>query len=144
MYLPAVSDCWRSLASAVCRDFDGRLRAGVASCIHSLVAGLLVFALVIGAFGMVVFLSVRIGQESRAAVIAATDAARSWTTAPASSGLLAQARPATVSVSQCFASMAPPLKLVCCADAVAQVAQRAAGARRASGRAKLAERRRVG
>jgi len=61
------------------------VRSMLTSGIHSLVAALLVVSLVLGTTCLIIFLSLRIGQESSAAVIAARDAARDWTTSlPAS------------------------------------------------------------
>lgn len=64
-----------------CRSLDARVKSVITGCIHSLAAAFLVVALLAGAFLLVVFVSVRIGQESRSALIAATDAARNWSPA---------------------------------------------------------------
>lgn len=61
------------------RCWDGRLRQSLKDSVHSLVAAFLVIALVVGTVCLVLFLSIRIGQESSAAAIAARDAAREWT-----------------------------------------------------------------
>lgn len=59
------------------------------SCIHSLVAAFVVISLLAGAFLLAIFLSVRIGQESRNTVVAARDAARAWTTPSEHASILA-------------------------------------------------------
>ena len=61
------------------RHTDRRLRQSLKSSVHSLVAAFLVIALIVGAVCLILFLSIRIGQESSATAVAARDAAREWT-----------------------------------------------------------------
>ena len=61
------------------RRMDRRLRQSLKASVHSLVAAFLVIALIVGAVCLILFLSIRIGQESSASAMAARDAAREWT-----------------------------------------------------------------
>lgn len=58
---------------------DSRLRKALTARIHSIVAAMLIVALVVGTICLMIFLSIRIGQESSATAVAVKNAARDWT-----------------------------------------------------------------